>query len=394
MSGLVFRRSIPCAMRGRYAAMMDMGGMSPGKDAAKKINAGKNNKVRAVAFDFHLLIQSMANDKTENSTNNPNTSAIRPDEPKLQTTSTILPDVGTVQSMANLLNIDLGGNKKKQLTESSSSSMDGESIGELSAVFDAALLAEQTTPDNSATTQSPSSQQKEPKRFTTKAPPMSDIRNKYAKQLRDKMESGGSVSGIDLARQETGAYNTRGDAASHLVARAMASASPPPSTAAGSKWLASTGTGTLLMFLTSRSMKLALLPTSTSTSAGEDVLENGAEGQRMEELTKQLPSVVFSLLVKDGSSFDTPSDMMRHVLKEWNEEKTATMVVSDRDHVLKAGRELGMFTCRIRAKNAPRGNVTTHYNVETVAEVQEIVNEINGISFNTVFSSNATINYA
>eukprot|EP00978_Attheya_sp_CCMP212_P021772 scaffold64008_cov58-Attheya_sp.AAC.1 len=53
----------------------------------------------------------------------------------------------------------LGG--KKQLTESSGS-MDGESIGELSAVFDAALLAEQTTP-NSATQSPP--QQKELKRF-------------------------------------------------------------------------------------------------------------------------------------------------------------------------------------------------------------------------------------
>eukprot|EP00978_Attheya_sp_CCMP212_P029746 scaffold106755_cov65-Attheya_sp.AAC.2 len=215
MSGLVFRWSIPCAVRGRFSAMMDMGGMSPGGGAAvKAINgAGKNIKVRAVAFNFNLLIQSMAKDKKENNnpsllqttiSSTPSGILVRSDEPKLQTTSTIIPDVGTVQTMANLLNIDLGGNMlggKKQLTKSSSS-MDGESIGELSAVFDAALLAEQTTP-NSAT-QSPL-QQKELKRFTTKAPPTSDIRNKYAKELRDKMESG-CVSGIDLAKQETGDY--------------------------------------------------------------------------------------------------------------------------------------------------------------------------------------------
>ena len=90
---------------------------------------------------------------------------------------------------------------------------------------------------------------------STKAPPVSDIRAKYAQKLKQKTESG-SLAGIDRAKHQD---PNQGDAAGHWAARALV-ASSGPSNKSGSKWLASTGAGNFLTYLTSRYMKVALLP--------------------------------------------------------------------------------------------------------------------------------------
>ena len=61
--------------------------------------------------------------------------------------------------------------------------------------------------------------------------------------------------------------------------------------------------------------------------------------------------------------------------------------MSDQDNLLKAARDSGMITCRIRPKNARRGNISAHYTVEDVLQVQDVVNEMNGISFNAVLNA-------
>ena len=58
------------------------------------------------------------------------------------------------------------------------------------------------------------------------------------------------------------------------------------------------------------------------------------------------------------------------------------VVVSDRDDYLGAARDLGMFTCRVRPKNKRRG-LTTNYNVDDIGSVLEVINDINGVSFNS-----------
>ena len=58
------------------------------------------------------------------------------------------------------------------------------------------------------------------------------------------------------------------------------------------------------------------------------------------------------------------------------------VVVSDRDDYLAAARDLGMFTCRVRPKNKRRG-LTTNYNVDDIGSVLEVINDINGVSFNS-----------
>jgi FMN phosphatase YigB (HAD superfamily) len=63
------------------------------------------------------------------------------------------------------------------------------------------------------------------------------------------------------------------------------------------------------------------------------------------------------------------------------------MLVSSREEHLRAAKEEGWVTCRVRPKNAPRGNVSTHYTVEAVPDVRQVLDEINGISYSAVMSS-------
>ena len=72
--------------------------------------------------------------------------------------------------------------------------------------------------------------------------------------------------------------------------------------------------------------------------------------------------------------------------KELDVHVNKIMVVSDKDDYLKAAKDLGMITCRLRPKNARRGNVTAHYNASSVPEVQDVVNDVTGISFNAVLN--------
>ena len=127
-------------------------------------------------------------------------------------------------------------------------------------------------------------------------------------------------------------------------------------------------------------MKIALLPIPQNT----DKESNDAAARRMDDLEQQLPQVRFDLLVKDGHL--PPSDILGNVQDKTNVSSGSILVVSDRDDYLREAKERGYYTCRIRPKNAPRGNVTTNYTVSEIKEIEDVCNELNGISFNTVFS--------
>ena len=62
------------------------------------------------------------------------------------------------------------------------------------------------------------------------------------------------------------------------------------------------------------------------------------------------------------------------------------LIVSDRDEYMREARDIGMMICRLQQKNARRGNITPHYSVETLGEVQGVVDEINGLSFNSILN--------
>ena len=204
---------------------------------------------------------------------------------------------------------------------------------------------------------------------------MSDPRAKYADKLRKKLDGG--LAGVENMKAQQEDALKRGDAAGHLAARKIASSQP---VGTGSKWLAATGTGNLLVYLTNRSMKIALLPIPQNA----DKESNDAAARRMDDLEQQLPQVRFDLLVKDGHL--SPGDILGNIQDKTDVTSGSILVVSDRDDYLREAKERGYYTCRIRPKNAPRGNVTTNYTVSEIKEVEDVCNELNGISFNTVFS--------
>ena len=360
--------------------MLDMGGVAP-VDVDTRINVGKNNKVMAVALDFHLITRSIeARRKFAEEETNRARSVVNNQKPtSVVSSTTVIPDVSLVEKMANLLNVNLGGdstNIPKQQPEK---------VEDLAAIFGGGSSSSQGAKDN-ATNKSSIPKEKP-------GVDHMDIRSKYASKLRKKIDGG--VAGLDLANSEKEDTMKRGDASIHMAARNLISQEGlgGENNTSSSRWLANTGVGKLLSFLSSRSMQIVLLPlpsTKSHPQSDEDVKRCNEE---MESLTKQLPNVKFDLLIPDGrkrgqeqtelANDDTAQDVLQNVLSKIEDiPPIKFVVVSDRDDYLKAGRDNGMFTCRIRPKNKRRGDITTNYSVEDAADVQDVINEINGISYN------------
>eukprot|EP00579_Thalassiosira_antarctica_P011855 CAMPEP_0201920086 /NCGR_PEP_ID=MMETSP0903-20130614/8790_1 /ASSEMBLY_ACC=CAM_ASM_000552 /TAXON_ID=420261 /ORGANISM="Thalassiosira antarctica, Strain CCMP982" /LENGTH=332 /DNA_ID=CAMNT_0048456747 /DNA_START=215 /DNA_END=1213 /DNA_ORIENTATION=- len=330
--------------------MMDMGGV-PQASVDTHINVGKNNKVRAVVLDFHLITRSIEERRRQADAEKENASGGGAGNRSQKSTSAapaaaaapVEPDTSLVEKMANLLNVTLGSsnaNKKKSTPKVVSS-------------------------------------------------PHMDIRSKYAAKLRKTIDGG--VAGLELAKSEKEDPLKRGDASFHMAARDLLSSGGmlDESNTSSTRWLATTGVGKLLSFVSGRSMQIALLPlpsTTTRPQTGEDVQKTSEE---MESLTRQLPYIKFNLLVPDGrsekSNDNAAEDVLKNVLSKMDIPPVKFVVVSDRDDYLKAARDNGMFTCRIQPKNKRRGDITTNYTVEDVGSVQDVINEINGISFNYAF---------
>ena len=370
-----------------------MGGVAPA-DCQTKINVGKNNKVQAVALDFNLITRSIEERKRQAMEDKENASGTGGKKSHTHSasagvvsasaSSAVQPDTSMVQKMANLLNVQLGGGE----SSSNKSTKQAKEDGLLSAILGSAN-----------TTSEPKKQNDNTKKGSNKAPPHMDVRSKYAKKLRNRIEGG--VAGLELAQSEKDDTLKRGDASLHLAARNLISdglgAELNPSSP---KWLATTGVGKLLSFLSGRSLKIVLLPIPSTQVRPQTDSNVKQTTEEMERLTRQLSHINFDLLVSDGRNRkgvqldnidkcnqDAAQDVMKYVTTEIDDiEPIKFVVVSDRDDYLKAARDSGMFTIRVRPLNKRRGNVTTNYNVEDVGSVQDVINEINGISFNSVFT--------
>jgi hypothetical protein len=192
----------------------------------------------------------------------------------------------------------------------------------------------------------------------------SDVRAKYSAKLRQKLESGG-ISSIDRAKQID---LIKGDAEGHLRARAMAVSQGSSS---NTKWMALTGTGALLQYISNRSISIVLLPLPEHPNKEE-------QEKRMKEFAKQLPQVRLDLILHSEHEEDKIWSV-EEVLKKLPQDNSATLLVSDRSDYLNQAKALGMTTCGIRPPNTPRG--TAHYVCADMSEVQQVLNQVNGISF-------------
>ncbi len=369
--------------RGRYSSMLDMGGVGQAA-ATKRINVGKNNKVRAIALDFNLITRSieerraLAEKENENRNNNAQNSNLI-NSAKAEAQTPIQPDTSVVQNMANLLGIKLGDSSPHT---NQTKKHDNDDLSGILGSSNSILESNQQQKSKESTREKLAS-----------TPHNTDIRSKYAAKLRNKIEGG--VAGLELAKSEKEDTLTRGDASIHLAARNLISAegaAGSSATSSSSRWLATTGVGKLLSYVNGRSMQIALLPLPSTPSlpqSDEDVKQTLDE---MTNLTNQLPKVSFDVLIPDGrrrghvgteeQNEKTAQDVLANALTKMDVEPIQFVVVSDRDDYLGAARDLGMFTCRVRPKNKRRG-LTTNYNVDDIGSVLEVINDINGVSFNS-----------
>jgi hypothetical protein len=279
----------------------------------------------------------------------------------------------------------------------------------------ARLFSKSSNDDDKMTISTDSSESESTSSSNIKKPPLiatttskllpsaiTDIRSKYASKLQKKIDGGAS----SLDRQKEEKLLNRGDASLHLAARAIATNknNPNNTTSGPTRWLAASGTSKLLSFISSRSMKIALLPIprsqhsdSAQTVAKEEDDEEETSnntGKAMEELSHQLPHVQFHLLIKSGDGKDLANVIVRQVQDAMSQDHGIlpinTLIVSDRDDYLREGRDMGFYTCRIRPKNLRRGNVTTNFTTETIAEVEDVINELNGLSMNYVLTGSGS----
>jgi len=314
--------------------MMDMGGL-PQSQADTRINVGKNNKVMAVALDFHLITRSIEARRLLADEEN----AARKNSRDMQNASahsnTIQPDISIVQSMANLLNVNLGG-------DSPTVSKQPEKEDDLSAILGSSAEDTKEEDKKSSTRQ--------------RAPPHMDIRDKYASKLKKKIDGG--VAGLELANSEKENTMGKGDASLHMSARNLMSQEGMMQTTntSSSRWLATTGVGKLLSFLSSRSMQIALLPLPSTISHPQTDEHVKQTGEEMQSLTRQLPNVKFDVMIPDGrrrgdeqterSNDNTAHDIIQNVLSKIEEVPPVKfVVVSDRDDYLKAARDRKVRVC-------------------------------------------------
>ena len=343
--------------------MMDMGGV-PTSKTTTRINTSQNCHVQAVAFDFSVLTKSL----TEHEPQPQQPQATAPDSTNSNSTTLgeVTPNADMVQQVADLLRVNLGETTNNRTNTP-------QADDDLSLLLGKSSSASSSTTTSSSKNISQSSAL--PKKQNTTNPLFAnDVRAKYADKLQKKQQQGTTLSSVELAKQQL--ELNKGDAASHWAARNMAKSLP----SSNKKWMASTGTGALLQYLTQRSMKLALLPTPHTTSN----ITNEEEATRMQDFQKQLSDVVVDVVITDGSL--GASHVLQTVLlpRCTPLAPESILVVSDRDEYLRHAKDCGMVTCRIRPPNAPRGNVSAHYTAPSIPEVQNVLDEINGISFNAV----------
>jgi len=362
--------------------MLDMGGMPSGGGNLSKniiVDTGKNNKLRAIVLDFELISRNIQDHRQQHQNFDKNNvgdrlSSLSSSEKKSYTSGKLLgndkigPDVSMVQSIAKVLNIDLpSGDGDHDLVRGRSTFS--------KETDDLSLLENMTNSDDVHSTNSGPSHINRKKIYNSA---VTDVRIKYADKLHAKLEGG--LSRVDRMKEDRIEALKRGDAAvGHFAARKAAVLQTVADS--GPKWMATTGTGALLSYLTNRSIRICLVP-----RPDEGLSKASTIVEEMESLVKQLPNVRFHYLAKDLTL--TEEELLQNTYESFKNEfnDLAVLVVSDKDSYLRAARNRGMYSCRVRRKNSPRGNCTTDFTVEDISNVEQVVNEINGISFNAVFA--------
>lgn len=348
-------------------------------------NTSKNSKIQLVAFDFNILI----NTKNAIDVNHKKTTRVVKNEEnaspvKISGYNNLEEGLQEgINQIASLLKVDLGF-----LQTTNKDANEG-----------GLLYNDNNDDDNNK------------RKLEDYHPSQTDIRSKYAIKLRNHSTGGLSLSGVDLAKEQVNnTLATGGDAAGHLAARKIAVRQVTDSDKQTSKWLPSPAACVLLTHLSNRTIRIVLLPTLMNSKKKEEEEELSVDKKQLQQelltgtmknFAAQLTNITIDniippvLLDDDNNSNDNKQSSQMAIqrsLKSGILNKFETihpnrvLIVSDRDEYMREARDMGMMICRLQQKNARRGNITPHYSVETLGEVQGVVDEINGLSFNSILN--------
>ena len=362
----------------------------------------KNNKVRAILFDFNLVSIQGAHDpiarkneiqamKGFNTTNSEPT--------KTTTTNGLAEDFSSfVAKHAALLNVKLGSEMKPNVPASESKDDLSKLIGSQEQLFNSQIEnIKDEEMKASAVDGVQAFKNNEKLKKKNQIDGEVDVRNKYAQALKKK---GLGLAGIERINLDKTEQLSKGDSSVHMNARQMALQRDEDKLYGDDgdlRWMVANGVAALCHYLASRGMKMGII-----TSPKE--LEEEKVRADMMRFTKQLETFEFhhignnpyamndNLSVQNKEEIILKSAFDSFLSEDPNftsVEPKHILVCTSSDSIIKSSRDAGYFTCRIRAPNAIRGEITANYVVETLEQVEDIVNEINGISFTSVRSSGA-----
>ncbi|GMI38435.1 hypothetical protein TeGR_g6677 [Tetraparma gracilis] len=198
-----------------------------------------------------------------------------------------------------------------------------------------------------------------------------DPRLKYMSRLSERGVGLASLETRRSIEEETPGAST--DASLLLNVRDSIKSSERSRVAGSSAWLVSAGSGAVLSYAATRSLKMALV-----SSEPGDVGNVGV-------FTGQLANVRFHHAQGergDGGGAG-PGEYLGEAGEGMGLEAGKIMVVSSHEPTLTEARDRGMYTARLVIPNARTG-VTTNYEIDKIEDVVDSLNDANGLSFTTV----------
>ena len=358
---------------GRYSKMMDLGGkpLSEGnRKLAKSLTRSLSRKlaVRGILFDYNVITNVA-----------PESAVAEPEEGEVEKEETVsfrLP--AHVADMAAVLGVNV------------SATGDGVSLGKVEDDDKDGkappLTREEEEEEVAALDLSrPRGLKKDMMKNgpSDVVPGADDIRAKYMAKLKAKR-------GID-ASQILGTPGKVGSTASseqdstfHLSLRSSIVSSEKdsePNKYASGRWLPVSGMGKLLQYVCSRSIKVGIM-------SGWPLLPSYKAGDVM-EYQRQLGMVDFDFVFDEGAAQDDEA-LVPASIQELDVESgsagdlSGVMVVSQETRILKAARDANSYTCYVVPKSGRRCGISTNYTINSIGELRDVIDDVNGVSFNNV----------
>ncbi|GMI12535.1 hypothetical protein TrLO_g12977 [Triparma laevis f. longispina] len=377
---------LTAATLGRYSKMMDMGGVplhKGNKELAKKLTGSlsKRLKVRGILLDYSCV--SNVDPSQASSDSKPSSSSSSSSQANSQTTSgdsSFFNLPRHVSDMASVLGMNLskgseGVSIKREKNNKTAPHRDQAGFNPKS--FLAGVEDEPQTVDTLPHSASPnSSSTPKPIPTSNHNPSADDIRSKYLKKLKEKK----GISAKDILASDTSTPSQTPDSSFHLDLRSSIISSEStndPNKYAATRWLPVNGMAKVLQYITSRSIRIGLLQPLTPGPLYQ---------------TGDVKTFKFQLgdKVDFDYSFDeaAPSQNLFNAIEGINVEKSdadstsGVMVVSSCSNTLKSARDNNSYTVYIKPKSGRRCDISPNYNINSIDELRDVIDDVNGVSFN------------